>query len=133
MKLVTLIHSKLIKFNQTKIGSFILGGNILLLETIGKKSNKVRKVPLTYVDIKNGYLVAASYGGRDNSPGWYYNIKDNEGYVTVNKNRYKVKSEIVKDEDSEKFWNKLLSIYPTFNIYRARTERKIPLIKLIKV
>ncbi len=133
MKLVTLIHSKVIKFNQTKIGSFILGGNILLLETIGKKSNKVRKVPLTYVDIKNGYLVAASYGGRDNSPGWYYNIKDNEGYVTVNKNRYKVKSEIVKDEDSEKFWNKLLSIYPTFNIYRARTERKIPLIKLIKV
>ncbi len=133
MKLVTLIHSKLIKFNQTKIGSFILGGNILLLETIGKKSNKVRKVPLTYVDIKNGYLVAASYGGRDNSPGWYYNIKDNEGYVTVNKNRYKVKSEIVNDEDSEKFWNKLLSIYPTFNIYRARTERKIPLIKLIKV
>ncbi|MEC7926270.1 MAG: nitroreductase family deazaflavin-dependent oxidoreductase [Actinomycetota bacterium] len=133
MKLVTLIHSKLIKFNQTKIGSFVLGGNILLLETIGKKSNKVRKVPLTYVDIKNGYLVAASYGGRDNSPGWYYNIKDNEGYVTVNKHRYKVKSEIVKDEDSEKFWNKLLSIYPTFNIYRARTERKIPLIKLIKV
>tara|TARA_B100000287_G_C20543062_1_gene745419 strand:- start:212 stop:613 length:402 start_codon:yes stop_codon:yes gene_type:complete len=133
VKLVTLIHSKLIKFNQTKIGSFVLGGNILLLETIGKKSNKVRKVPLTYVDIKNGYLVAASYGGRDNSPGWYYNIKDNEGYVTVNKNRYKVKSEIVKDEDSEKFWNKLLSIYPTFNIYRARTERKIPLIKLIKV
>ena len=133
MKLVTLIHSKLIKFNQTKIGSFVLGGNILLLETIGKKSNKVRKVPLTYVDIKNGYLVAASYGGRDNSPGWYYNIKDNEGYVTVNKNRYKVKSEIVKDEDSEKVWNKLLSIYPTFNIYRARTERKIPLIKLIKV
>lgn len=133
MKLVTLIHSKLIKFNQTKIGSFVLGGNILLLETIGKKSNKVRKVPLTYVDIKNGYLVAASYGGRDNSPGWYYNIKDNEGYVTVNKNRYKVKSEIVNDEDSEKFWNKLLSIYPTFNIYRARTERKIPLIKLIKV
>ncbi len=133
MKLVTLIHSKLIKFNQTKIGSFVLGGNILLLETIGKKSNKVRKVPLTYVDIKNGYLVAASYGGRDNSPVWYYNIKDNEGYVTVNKNRYKVKSEIVKDEDSEKFWNKLLSIYPTFNIYRARTERKIPLIKLIKV
>ena len=128
MKLVTLIHSKLIKFNQTKIGSFVLGGNILLLETIGKKSNKVRKVPLTYVDIKNGYLVAASYGGRDSSPGWYYNIKDNEGYVTVNKNRYKVKSEIVKDEDSEKFWNKLLSIYPTFNIYRARTERKIPLI-----
>ena len=133
MKLVTLIHSKLIKFNQTKIGSFILGGNILLLETTGKKSNKVRKVPLTYVDIKSGYLVAASYGGRDNFPGWYYNIKDSEGYVTVNKSRYKVKSEIVKDEDFENFWNKLLSIYPTFNIYRARTERKIPLIKLIKV
>ena len=105
----------------------------MLLETIGKKTNKIRKVPLTYVEIKNGYLVAASYGGRDNSPGWYYNIKDKQGYVTVNKEKYKVHPEIVKDEEFEYFWNKLLAIYPTFNLYRARTERNIPLIKLIKV
>ena len=33
VKLITLIHTKLIKFNHTKIGSYILGGDILLLET----------------------------------------------------------------------------------------------------
>ena len=30
-------------------------------------------------------------------------------------------------------WNKLIAIYPTFNIYKQRTSRKIPLVKMIKV
>ena len=55
----------------------------MLLETIGSQSNIIRKVPLTYTKIDNGYLVAASYGGRDNSPSWFYNIIKNDGFVTV--------------------------------------------------
>ena len=133
VKLVTRIHSKLIKFNHTKIGNFILGGNILLLETQGIKSNKIRKVPLTYTEIKGGYLVAASYGGRDQSPGWYYNIQENEAFVTVDNKRYKVSYEIIKKNEVEFYWNKLTEIYPTFQLYRKRTDRDIPLIKLIKV
>ena len=133
VKLVTRIHSKLIKFNHTKIGNFILGGNILLLETQGIKSNKIRKVPLTYKEIIGGYLVAASYGGRDQSPGWYYNIQENEAFVTVDNKRYKVSYEIIKKNEVEFYWNKLTEIYPTFQLYRKRTDRDIPLIKLIKV
>ena len=133
VKLVTRIHSKLIKFNHTKLGNFILGGNILLLETQGIKSNKIRKVPLTYTEIKGGYLVAASYGGRDQSPSWYYNIQKNDAFVTVDNERNKVAYEIIKKNEAEYFWNKLIKIYPTFQLYRNRTDRDIPLIKLIKI
>ena len=133
VKLITLIHTKLIKFNHTKIGSYILGADILLLETKGIRTNKLRKVPLTYTEIDEGYLVAASFGGRDRSPSWFYNIRNNSGFVTVNKKKYEITAEIVKEDESEYFWNELLKIYPTFQIYRDRTDRKIPLIKLIKV
>ena len=133
VKLITRIHSKLIKFNHTKIGNFILGGNILLLETQGIKSNKIRKVPLTYTEIKGGYLVAASYGGRDQSPSWYYNIQQNDAFVTVDNERFKVSYEIIKQNEVEYYWKKLTEIYPTFQLYRNRTDRDIPLIKLIKV
>ena len=133
VKLVTSVHTKLIRFNHTKIGNFILGGDILLLETIGSHSNMVRKVPLTYTKIDSGYLVAASYGGRDNSPSWFYNITKNEGFVTVESKRYKVRSEIIQKDKREYYWNKLIKIYPTFQIYRDRTDRSIPLVKLIRV
>jgi len=104
----------------------------LLLETKGKTSNKVRKVPLTYAKINNGFLVAASYGGRDYSPSWYYNIQANETFVTVDNERFKVNTLIVEESEEDFLWNKLILIYPTFQIYRDRTNRKIPLIKLIK-
>ena len=39
------------KFNHTFIGRKLIGENILLLETVGRKSNKLRKTPLTYVVI----------------------------------------------------------------------------------
>jgi len=93
----------------------------------------IRKVPLTYIKIHNGYLVAASYGGRDNSPSWFYNITKNDGFVTVESERCKVRSEIIQDNEREYFWSKLIEVYPTFQIYRDRTDRSIPLVKLIRV
>ena len=111
----------------------ILGGNILLLETKGRQSRKIRKVPLTYAEIDNGFLVAASYGGRDRTPNWFYNLENSNTFVTVDKDRLKVRTELVQDNELEYFWNKLIAIYPTFNIYKQRTSRKIPLVKMIKV
>ena len=88
VKLVTKIHTRLIRFNHTKIGSIILGGNILLLETKGRNTNLIRKVPLTYVELSDSYLVAASYGGRDVHPEWFLNIQINNGNVVVKRLRH---------------------------------------------
>ena len=73
------------KFNHTFIGRKLIGENILLLETVGRKSNKLRKTPLTYVVIDEGYLVAASYGGRDKTPDWFFNINTDKVKILVNK------------------------------------------------
>ena len=84
-KLISKIHSKIIRFNHSFLGEKIIGDHILLLETIGSKTNQVRKTPLTYVVIDEGYLVAASYGGRDKTPDWFFNINTDK----VNKVRLK--------------------------------------------
>ena len=104
-----------------------------MLETKGRQSGKIRKVPLTYAEIDNGFIVAASYGGRDKTPNWFYNLENSNTFVTVHKDRLKVRTELVQDNELEYFWNKLIAIYPTFIIYKQRTSRKIPLVKMIKV
>ena len=93
----------------------------------------IRKVPLTYVELSDSYLVAASYGGRDVHPEWFLNIQINNGNVVVNKKKYKIKAEVIPEDEIEKYCKKLIKIYPTFNLYRARSKRSIPLGKLIRI
>ena len=93
----------------------------------------IRKVPLTYVELSDSYLVAASYGGRDVHPEWFLNIQINNGNVVVNKKKYKIKAEVIPEDEIEKYWKKLIKIYPTFSLYRARSKRSIPLVKLIRI
>jgi len=109
----------------------LIGDNILLLETTGRKSNKIRKTPLTYVQIDEGYLVAASYGGRDKTPDWFYNIGNKKVKIFVNRKYQDATPSIVPSSDKEKYWNLLTAVYPTFNLYRSKTDRDIPLVKLI--
>ena len=73
-KIVSKIHSKIIKFNHSFLGEKIIGDHILLLETIGSKTNQLRKTPLTYANFENDYIVAASYSGNDKTPDWFYNL-----------------------------------------------------------
>ena len=118
---------------QEKIGNFLIGSHILLLETRGVVTNKIRKTPLTYAKTEKGYVVAASYGGRDETPQWFSNLQDNLNYITVENIRMRVKHEIIPLEDRKTYWDELVKVYKTFDQYKERTERDIPLVEFIKV
>lgn len=133
MKLITILHVKSIKFNHSKVGQIIIGSNILLLETRGVVSNKIRKTPLTYAKTENGYVVAASYGGRDTIPQWFNNLQDNLNYITVESTRLKVKHEIIPLENRAPYWEELIKVYKTFEQYKEKTQREIPLVEFTKV
>ena len=105
----------------------------MLLETRGVVTNKIRKTPLTYTKTEKGYVVAASYGGRDETPQWFSNLQDNLNYITVENIRMRVKHEIIPLEDRKTYWDELVKVYKTFDQYKERTERDIPLVEFIKV
>ena len=131
--MITFLHVKSIKFNHSKIGNFLIGSHILLLETRGVVTNKIRKTPLTYAKTEKGYVVAASYGGRDETPQWFSNLQDNLNYITVENIRMRVKHEIIPLGDRKTYWDELVKVYKTFDQYKERTERDIPLVEFIKV
>ena len=80
-----------------------------------------------------GFVVAASYGGRDDIPHWYNNLQTNDNYITVENSRFKVEHILISDEDIEKYWELLINVYSTFENYIERTNRKIPLVEFIEV
>ena len=132
-KLISNTHSKLIKANHTKLGTKIIGDSILLLETIGNKSGKLRRTPLTYVVHKGKYLIAASYSGNDKTPDWCFNLKHSNAYITVDNERFEVESKFLDDNEKKYYWDLLDKHYPTFITYRNRTNRNIPLVLLSRV
>jgi deazaflavin-dependent oxidoreductase (nitroreductase family) len=132
-KFIAQFHSKIIKLNFTKVGKKILGDQILLLETIGNKTKKVRKTPLAFVKIEKYYLVAASYSGSNKTPDWFYNLITPTVFITVDGERFNAKYEFVEESKKSEMWKHLDNLYPTFKNYRKRTKRNIPLIKFSKV
>ncbi len=115
------------------MGNILIGSHILLLETRGIVTNKIRKTPLTYAKTQDGYVVAASYGGRDETPQWFNNLQDNLNFITVENTRMKVKHNLIPNEKREPYWDELVKVYKTFDQYRDRTKREIPLVEFIKV
>src|SRR3954462_9422811 len=51
------------------------GAPLLHLTTVGRKSGKLRSVPLLFVRDDDDYVVAASNGGSDWEPAWWLNLQ----------------------------------------------------------
>ena len=106
----------------------------VLLHTIGRKSRKVHKVPLPMWRDSNGHrIVVASFAGAPQHPSWFLNLRDRvepEVLVRVQHGRYWSVPEILEGEDYERTWAQLTADRAWYNDYQAKTERRIPLVRL---
>jgi deazaflavin-dependent oxidoreductase (nitroreductase family) len=74
----------------------LLGRNILLLTTVGRKSGRRRAVPLTYEESGGEFIVASARG---TVADWMRNIHANRDVeVRVGRRRFAASAEVVTDE-----------------------------------
>jgi deazaflavin-dependent oxidoreductase (nitroreductase family) len=79
-------------------------------------------------------LLVASQGGLDIDPVWYKNIMANphiDIMVGGEKKNYDVRQ--ASSDEKRDLWPHLLSIYPDFDEYQARTDRDIPVLICVPV
>jgi len=106
----------------------------LLLITTGRKSGTKQLVPLIYGETEGGFVVVASKGGAPEHPGWYRNlVADAKVEVQVGTERFRAKASTVEGPERAKLWNTMLAIYPPYDAYQKKTERKIPIVVLKRV
>ena len=81
--------------NGGKVGGFFEGKPILLLHNTGAKSGAQRINPLVHATDGDNYVIAASKGGADSHPDWFYNVKANpDVLVEVERNRISAEAHI---------------------------------------
>ena len=103
------------------------GFPIMVVETKGAKSKKIRNIPLIYVHQNGLPILVASLGGMPKNPNWYYNIKvyPNLKISTINGSGNYLAEEVSKDK-KEELWPLICSFYPDYETYQRNTSRDIP-------
>jgi deazaflavin-dependent oxidoreductase (nitroreductase family) len=119
------------KTNGKLMKNFPGGYPICIVGMTGKKSGAHREVALIHLPWNdNGVekkLLVASQGGMDKHPVWYHNIvayPDIDIMVTGIKHDYTARQ--ISEDEKRDLWPHLLSLYPDFDEYQARTDRAIP-------
>jgi len=114
-----------------RLWNTFLGSRVAILTVVGRKTGKVRKIPLLYLPQDDTIVMTASKGGMSKLPVWYHNVKAAE---TVKIQVGSVKRDYTYREATEaeerELWPQLEAMYPDYKEYRARTEgvRRIPVL-----
>lgn len=107
------------------------GARLLHLTTTGRRSGKLRSVPLAYVADGKDYVVAASNGGADWEPAWWLNLQaDPRGTVTIGNQQFEVSAAAVEEGDRPRLWKALSDQLDTYDGYQRKVRRRIELVRL---
>lgn len=107
----------------------IEGMSVVVYTVRGKRSGKLRRVPLMRVTDGTAYAAVASKGGAPQHPAWYHSMTANprvdlqDGTQT----RPFTVRELSGDE-RETWWQRCVEAFPPYAEYQADTDRQIPVL-----
>ncbi len=125
-------------YNQTVIEKFRANGGkvdgsgpLLLLTTIGAKSNQPRTSPVVYSVDGDRLIILASKGGAPTNPDWYYNLLAHPTVtVEMNTERFQARATVAQGEERERLFAQHAAQMPGFAEYQQKTTRQIPVVIL---
>ena len=113
------------------LGGRLVGRNVLILTTTGRKTGRRRGTPVFFVRAGGDYVVIASNGGEDRFPGWWHNIRANPDIeIEVGRSRIACRAERVSGAEVPSLLAKLDRVYSGYARYAARTTRELTLFRL---
>jgi deazaflavin-dependent oxidoreductase (nitroreductase family) len=117
--------------NGGEVGGHFEGWSLLLLHTTGARSGRERVTPLVYVTDDGRYVVAASKGGADTHPDWFFNVqKAPEVTLEVGAETLAARAVIPTGAERDGLYTKLAARYRFFTGYQEGTARVIPVVAL---
>lgn len=106
---------------------------LVLLTTIGSSSGRERTSVLGGFEEPGGsWLVVGSKGGSIEHPKWFINLARNPDkvWLEVGNRKFKVRPELLKGEEYEAAYERVVKDSHQFAGYRKATDREIPVVRL---
>jgi deazaflavin-dependent oxidoreductase (nitroreductase family) len=131
LALITAVHRFLYVSSGGRIGHRAPGYQFLLLGCRGRKSGREYVTPLLYVPDGDRYVVVGSNAGDPRDPGWWKNLRANpDAWVQVGRVHRTVRAREASPAEFAAIWPRVVSVYRSFERYKAHAGRPIPLVLL---
>ena len=100
---------------------------IMVVSTVGRKSKKLRYIPLIKVVDHDRPILVASMGGAPINPDWFHNVSNEPRvHVQIGKKNKPYFAKRATEEEKIKLWPIICGVYPDYQAYQERTQRNIP-------
>ncbi len=104
----------------------------LVLTTRGRRTGRPRSVPLQYFPDGDTLVVVAANSGLDAPPSWYLNLHAQPtATVEVDRRTLAVYAHDLPAHEARACWPHVLEQAPDYARYLRRTDRPIPLVRLV--
>ncbi|HEV3290703.1 MAG TPA: nitroreductase/quinone reductase family protein [Streptosporangiaceae bacterium] len=110
------------------------GMDVLFLTTTGRKSGQAHENPVAwFADGDEAWLVVASAGGTAKNPAWYANMAahPDQVWIELPDRKLQVTPEQLAGERREAAWQRITAAQPRFAKYQTKTDRSLPVIRLV--
>jgi len=112
-------------------GTTMRGMPVIIVNTRGAVSGKLRKVPLMRVEHGGEYAAVASQGGAPKNPLWYFNlVADPRVEVQDGPVVRAMTAREVMGEQKAIWWERCVAAFPDYADYQVKTDREIPVFVL---
>jgi deazaflavin-dependent oxidoreductase (nitroreductase family) len=129
LKRSTGINVWLYRLTGGRVGGRFDDAPVCILHHRGAKTGESRETPLVHLVDGERVVLVASIGGRPKNPAWYHNVRAHpEIEVEIRGRRRLMTARVADPEERAELWPRLLTIWPAFEDYQARTERTIPVV-----
>jgi deazaflavin-dependent oxidoreductase (nitroreductase family) len=131
MRPANAIHVALYRLSRGRVVNHAAGVPLLLLTTNGRKSGKPRTNPVAFITDGQDYLIAATVGGMDWNPGWYYNLRNKpDAKIQVGNKTFTVRATVVAPEQRTHLYERFKAASGNFVKYERSVTRTIPVLRL---
>jgi len=127
-------------WNQKIIEEFRASGGrvgnrqLLLLHTLGAKSQQPRIHPLAYIKDGERFVIIAAKGGMPTHPAWYHNLVAHP-HVTVEvaTETFQALATVPPEPERTRLYDQMAALVKGYAEYQRQTTRIIPVVLLTRV
>lgn len=130
-RLANRAHAWLLLASRGRLGARMGGRPVLVLETRGRRSGRLRRTPVQYLRQEAGLVLVASNAGRPTAPGWSLNLEVTPlARALVDGAWVAVHARTAAGEERERLWALLAHGNPWLARAAGRAGREFPVIVL---
>lgn len=118
-----------------RTGGTTMGMDVLILRTVGRKSGEPRETPVAWFPgPDDSWVVVASANGAPSHPAWYLNLAAHPEQVSieVGGRTVAVTAEELHGAERDTAWAQVVAAVPRFASYEKRTDRVLPVVRLVE-